>query len=59
MNGFEINKIIVAIILTVTVVLGINKLAGIIYNVKAPESADYKVVAITKAAVTHNGTPEI
>jgi len=48
MNGFEINKIIAAIILTVVVVLGINKLADVIYNVKAPEGNTYKVATETK-----------
>ena len=48
MNSFEINKIIAAIILTVVVVFGINKLADIIYNVKAPEGNTYKVATETK-----------
>ena len=48
MDGFEINKIIAAIILTVVVVFGINKLADIIYNVKAPEGNTYKVATETK-----------
>ena len=48
MDGFEINKIIAAIILTIVVVLGINKLANVVYNVKAPENATYKVAAVNK-----------
>ena len=48
MDGFEINKIIAAIILTVVVVFGINKLADVIYNVKAPEGNIYKVATETK-----------
>ena len=48
MDGFEINKIIAAIILTVVVVFGINKLADVIYNVKAPEGNTYKVATETK-----------
>ena len=42
MDGFEINKIIAAIILTIVVVIGINKLADFIYIVKAPEGTTYK-----------------
>ena len=48
MDGFEINKIIAAIILTVVVIFGINKLADVIYNVKAPEGNTYKVATETK-----------
>ena len=48
MNSFEINKIIAAIILTIVIVLGVNKLADVIYYVKAPEGNTYKIVAETK-----------
>ena len=48
MNSFEINKIIAAIILTIVIVFGINKLADVIYNVKAPEGNVYKVATETK-----------
>ena len=48
MNSFEINKIIAAIILTLVIVLGINKLADVIYFVKAPEGNIYKVATETK-----------
>jgi cytochrome c len=49
MNSFEINKIIAAIILTVVIVLGINKLADVAYNVKTSNDGAYK---ITKAKET-------
>jgi cytochrome c len=48
MYGFEINKIIAAIILTIVIVLGINKLADVVYNVKVPEDAIYKVAKVTE-----------
>ena len=48
MDGFEINKIIAAIILTIVVIIGINKLADIIYNVKVPEGIAYKVAAVAE-----------
>jgi len=48
MDRFEINKIIAAIILTVVVVLGINKLANVVYKVKSPGDASYKVVKATE-----------
>jgi cytochrome c len=48
MYGFEINKIIAAIILTIVIVLGINKLADVVYNVKVPEDATYKIAKVTE-----------
>ncbi len=48
MYGFEINKIIAAIILTIVIVLGINKLADIVYNVKIPKDATNKVAKVTE-----------
>ena len=48
MYGFEINKIIAAIILTIVIVLGINKLADVVYNVKVREDATYKVAKVTE-----------
>ena len=48
MYGFEINKIIAAIILTIVIVLGINKLADVVYNIKAPEDVTYKIAKVTE-----------
>ena len=48
MYGFEINKIIAAIILTIVIVLSINKLADVVYNVKVPEDATNKVAKATE-----------
>ena len=48
MNSFEINKVISSIIIVVLVVIGVNKLADVIYNVKAPKSSTYKMVIKTK-----------
>lgn len=48
MNSFEINKIIAAIILTIVIVFGVNKLADVIYYVKAPEGNTYDIVTETK-----------
>ena len=48
MNSFEINKITAAIILTIVIVIGINKLADVIYSVKAPEGNTYNIVTETK-----------
>ena len=48
MNSFEINKVISSIILVILVIIGINKLADIVYHVKAPESNAYKITAEIK-----------
>ena len=52
MDGFEINKIIAAIVLTVVIVIGINKFADVVYNVKAPQNTTYKVATVTETKET-------
>ena len=44
MDKSALNKVVAAIILTVVIILGINKLADVVYNVKTPDSSSYKVV---------------
>ena len=48
MNSFEINKIIAAVIVTVIIVLSIDKLADVVYAVKTPDNAAYKIAKETK-----------
>ena len=55
MNSFEINKIIAAIILTIVIVVGINKLADVIYNVKSPEGNTYKIAKATETKEISKG----
>ena len=43
MDSFEINKIFAAIIVTVLLVLGINKVSDTIFEVKKPDVKGYKV----------------
>ena len=45
MNGFEINKIVAAIIFAVLVIFGIGKITDLIFYVKKPSEAAYKVDA--------------
>ncbi|MBD22039.1 MAG: cytochrome c family protein [Alphaproteobacteria bacterium] len=45
MNGFEINKIIAAVIFTVLVVFGIGKITDLLFEVEKPKVAAYKVEA--------------
>ncbi|MDC0059595.1 cytochrome c family protein [Pelagibacteraceae bacterium] len=46
------NKIIVSIIFAVILVLGINKIADVIFYVEKPEKSAYQVASITSASST-------
>ena len=48
MDRFEINKIIAAIILTIVVVLSLNKLADFIYNVETPKGNTFEVAVVAE-----------
>ena len=50
------NKIIVSIVLTVILVLGINKIADSIFYVKKPEKSAYQVTNVTVASTTASET---
>ena len=52
MNSFEINKIVAAIIFTVLVVFGIEKITDLIFYVKKPAEAAYKVEALIVKTVS-------
>ena len=52
MDRFEINKIVAAIVLTLVIVIGINKIADVIYNVKAPEGSSYSLAKVTETKET-------
>ena len=43
------NKIIVSIVLTITLIFGINKITDILYNVEKPEKSAYQVASINEA----------
>ena len=43
------NKIIVSIVLTITLIFGINKITDALYNVEKPEKSAYQVTSITEA----------
>ena len=45
MDGFEINKLIAAIIFTVLVVFGIDKITDLIFHIEKPSEAAYKIEA--------------
>ena len=46
------NKIIVSIVLTIILVIGINKVTDVIYYVENPEKSAYQVANVTTAAST-------
>ena len=43
MDSFELNKIIAAILMVVLLVIGLNKIADSVFQVKKPENPGYKV----------------
>ena len=57
MNGFEINKIIAAILATVVIVFSINKFADILFQADKPQQSAYKVEKIepTLASTSNTG----
>ena len=50
MDSFELNKIIAAILMTVLIVIGINKLADSIFYVEKPKQSAYKVDGVELAS---------
>ena len=46
MDGFEINKIIAAVLATVLIVFGINKFADILFHADKPQKSAYKIEKI-------------
>ena len=46
------NKIIASIILAIILVLGINKIADVIFYVEKPEKSAYKVASVSSTAIT-------
>lgn len=57
MNSFEINKIIASILLVVFLVIGVNKVGDIIFEVKKPQVAAYKVEGLA-TSTSSSGTSE-
>ena len=55
MDSFELNKIIAAILMVALLVIGLGKVADVVFNVKKPEKTGYKVEikAQTKTAASN------
>ena len=56
MDGFELNKIIAAILATVVVVFGINKVTDIIFTPDKPQQSAYKVEKIEPSLASASNT---
>ena len=56
MDGFELNKIIEAILATVVVVFGINKVTDIIFTPDKPQQSAYKVEKIEPTLASSSNT---
>jgi cytochrome c len=52
MDGFEINKIIAAILATVLIVFGINKFADILFRADKPQQSAYKIEKVETTLVS-------
>ena len=52
MDSFELNKIIAAVLMTVLIVIGINKLGDSIFHVEKPKQSAYKVEGVELASST-------
>ena len=56
MDGFELNKIIAAILATVVVVFSINKFADILFRADKPQQSAYKVEKIEPTLASASST---
>ena len=56
MDGFELNKIIAAILASVVVVFGINKVTDIIFTPDKPQQSAYKVEKIEPTLASSSNT---
>ena len=52
MDSFELNKIIAAVLMTVLIVIGINKLGDSIFHVDKPKQSAYKVEGVELGSST-------
>mgnify|MGYP000979148029 CR=1 FL=1 len=58
MDGFEINKIIAAVLATVLIVFSINKFADILFHADKPQQSAYKVEEV-EATLASSGESKI
>ena len=61
MDSFEINKIIVAVLLTALIIIGIGKFTDILFHVEKPKESAYKIEGLEVVATnasTENSKPK-
>ena len=56
MDSFELNKIIAAVLMTVLIVIGINKVGDSIFQVEKPKQSAYKVEGVELGSSTETVT---
>ena len=59
MDSFELNKIIAAVLMTVLIVIGINKFSDAIFHVEKPEQSAYKVEGVELALSSSDSVAEV
>tara|TARA_Y100001936_G_scaffold253771_1_gene320815 strand:+ start:617 stop:1156 length:540 start_codon:yes stop_codon:yes gene_type:complete len=55
MDSFEVNKIIAAVLLVALIVIGLGKLSDVVFHVKKPEKAAYKVLVTENTSSQNSG----
>ena len=58
MDSFELNKIIASILLTVLIIIGINKFTNVLFHVEKPKESAYKIdgLEIVSASTASSGS---
>ena len=59
MDSFELNKIIAAVLMTVLIVIGINKISDAIFHVEKPKESAYKVEGVEMASTSSQVSTEV
>ena len=58
MDGFEINKIIAAVLLTALIIIGLGKFTDILFHVEKPKESAYKIEGLEMAATQTSSNSE-
>ena len=55
MDSFELNKIIAAVLLVVLLVIGLDKISDVVFQVNTPEKPGYKVEILAASTTSESG----
>ena len=58
MDGFEINKIIAAVLLTALIIIGLGKFTDILFHVEKPKESAYKIEGLEMVAAQTSSNSE-